>query len=951
MAEKQENWLDNYMDKLEKIPDSNGCKFYKKLSCRIGLVCDEFFYESISAAADFVFLTPDNWKEEIDKGLDVLLFVSAWRGLNGEWRGLATLSQTSKNPKRLLALEMLQYSKDKNIPTVFYSKEDPPNYEMFLDYARCCDYVFTSAQECIPYYHEDCEREDVEAVCFGINPLFHNPIGFRNEEKEDIVLFSGSWMEKYPDRCKELSVIFDGIIQAGHGLHIIDRNYPDNKNYCFPDKYFPYVSPSISHAELQKVHKLFDWAVNINSVKASETMFANRSFELQANGVLLLSNFSVGVNSILPTVQMVHDSEEVGDIMASMTEEERYERQVAGIRSVMSGHTCFDRIAQLLKPVGLDTMQPTRSILVLVDKLTPEIQKCFEQQTYQEKTIMLVGNVTKDIIAEFDMITWFAEDADYGVFYLEDMINGFKYTACNYITKDAWYEGKKLHVGVEHNYVSNMKSKYRTVFWREAYAPEFLLDMANSCELENGYSIDRFNFNEVMQNICEVPKEYLLSVIVPVYNNGAHLYGKCFASLKRSSMFNDMEIILVDDGSTEERTLFVENYLEQKYSNVRSYRFCDGGSGSASRPRNKGVELATAKYVTFLDPDNEAVLDGYARLYDVAIQENADLVMGNMYKCDVENRLANYYDSIVKAVGTDTFEDGVNDLLVRTNFISASIQAMIIRTELIRKNQLEQVPGAAGQDTLFSWQLLQCAKRIRIIDLPIHIYYAQTAGSVTNVIRPKFFKKLLLLQQPKVDWLVKEKLIDSFMENRFDYYTRNWVMKKLGQVSEADAVECAKLVEQYLLMYKGFNKGTDKLISQYMLLCESGRYNDAVAMIKDSYPSNKVRPMPTREEILDIKRRPSKLQVECFEQGSVISFINKNTEAGTLYAWVILYEGEEYRKVYASKYTTLNEFTYDFSLLEPASYKVRAFLKRGEKKTSADIAYISVNEEKKVKLL
>ena len=48
--------------------------------------------------------------------------------------------------------------------------------------------------------------------------------------------------------------------------------------------------PAIDYAELLRIHKLYDWAVNINTVKHSETMFAARVYELQAMGNLLISN-------------------------------------------------------------------------------------------------------------------------------------------------------------------------------------------------------------------------------------------------------------------------------------------------------------------------------------------------------------------------------------------------------------------------------------------------------------------------------------------------------------------------------------------------------------------------------------------------------------------------------------------------------------------------------------
>ena len=951
MTEEQEAWALPYLEQIKQIPDSNGCRYYAPVAFRVGIVCDEFFYESIKAAANFVYLTPENWREELEQGLDVLLFVSAWRGLNMEWKNLASLNAQltgEPTPTRLEALAMLRACREQKVPTVFYSKEDPPNYELFLDLARECDYVFTSAKECIPYYNADCGREDVEAVCFGINPLEHNPIGCRQEAKEDTVLFSGSWMVKYPHRCQELATIFDGVLAAGHGLHIIDRNYPGNPRYRFPEPYFAHTSPALPHSPLQKVHKLFDWAININSVKGSETMFANRAFELQANGILLLSNFSVGVNNLLPTVQMVQDSSEVASILDAMTPEERYERQMAGVRSVMTDHTCFDRLAQLLAPTGLPVEQPARRVLVLADAVTDRVRRCFDLQSYPEKALLAASEATPALLEEYDMVAWFAPEAHYGVFYLEDMVNGFKYTACDYITKDAWREGGALHAGTEHSYVSRMGSKYRTLFWRSAYDAAFLLSPTDGAELPNGYSIDHFQYDARPVEQDRSRTDWRLSVVVPVYNNGRHLYGKCFASLRRSSMFSDMEIILVDDGSTDSFTLLVEEDLKEHYPNVRVYRFEDGGSGSASRPRNKGVELATAPYLTFLDPDNEAVFDGYARLLELAQGEDRDLAVGNMYKITSKTTLADYYSMIVDAAGTDAFEDGFGDTLQNAKFFAASIQAMVIRTGLIRDNHLEQVPGAAGQDSLFSWQLFHAAKRIRVLDLPIHIYYAETAGSVTNTVSQNFFRKLLLLQQPKADWLLASGLMEDFMSRRYNYYTTHWIFFKLARAANAPA--CAELVEQMLDIFAPYYQGGDQMIDDFTALCKKGDYAGAAELVQKAFPLRQVRPMPTLEDLAK-DSMAAKLQTTYRQDGTTFRLTNHSGSDGDAYAWVILAASGKYEKLYATKYTTDPQFSYDYSVLQPGTYKVRSFLRHDGEKISDDVAVFRVYEDKTVQLL
>ncbi|MDO5558458.1 MAG: glycosyltransferase [Oscillospiraceae bacterium] len=945
MSKAQENWFENYKTKILDIPESNGIRYYKKLCLKIGIICDEFFFDSIRSAADFICLTPENWKEEIDNGLDVLLFVSAWRGIHNEWAGLAALSSLTTNAKRQTAFELLDYCHSNSVKTIFYSKEDPPNYELFLDYAKRCDYIFTSAAECIPYYKKDCNNENVSAVTFGINPEIHNPIGSHQQTKEKTVLFSGSWMKKYPKRCAELAVIFDGVLNSTYDLHIVDRNYPANKNYQFPEEYFKFSSPALGHQELQKVHKLFDWAININSVKTSNTMFANRGFELQANGILLLSNFSVGVNSMLPDIMMVHDSGEVPLIVDNMNEEEIYELQTAGVRSVMTGHTCFDRMKQYLMPCGIDASQPERKILVIADKITQNVSDCFDRQTYQPKVLMCVTDVSEDTLDKYDMVSWFDENSVYGSYYLEDMANGFKYTACSYITKDAWYNGRKLNTGTEHNYVNSMNSKYRTLFWRDAFTADFLLGVNGKQNIENGYSIDHFSYNAVSVRNTKAKKKYLLSVVVPIYNNGKHLYGKCFNSLRRSSMFENMEIIFVDDGSTDERTIKTAREIESRFTNVSMYCFNDGGSGSASRPRNKGVEIASSDYITFLDPDNEAVCDGYAKLFDIAVHDDFDIVLGNMYKCDTENKTADNYRKILDGTGTDTFTDGFGDNLVKVNFLSISIQAMVIRKKIITENNLEQVVGSAGQDTLFSWQLLSSSKRIKAIDLPIHVYYAQTAGSVTNVIKPKFFEKLMLLQQPKLCWLRDSGLLDSFMDKRYDYYTSNWILKKLAGAE--NAAKCAEIVEQILDVYSEYYHYTDSLINNFLELCRKKDYEAAAACVKEAFPYKEKRPMPTLGEILENSRKPSVMKVEYEQNENSFTFRNKTADDDkNMYTWVVLLAQGAYQKIHSAKYSKDISFIYDFSGAQANLYKIRAFIKHPDgSKESEDVAYIKINED------
>src|SRR5699024_8738181 len=94
--------------------------------------------------------------------------------------------------------------------------------------------------------------------------------------------------------------------------NIVDRNFNrELYDYQFPYYYAPYLSKTINHENLMILHKATTWGINLNSVKYSNTMFANRVYELQAMGNIVLSNYSMGVNNIFPHISMVHSKEDV----------------------------------------------------------------------------------------------------------------------------------------------------------------------------------------------------------------------------------------------------------------------------------------------------------------------------------------------------------------------------------------------------------------------------------------------------------------------------------------------------------------------------------------------------------------------------------------------------------------------------------------------------------------
>ena len=114
-----------------------------------------------------------------------------------------------------------------------------------------------------------------------------------------------------------------------------------------------------------------------------------------------------------------------------------------------------------------------------------------------------------------------------------------------------------------------------------------------------------------------------VSVIVPVYNDEQYL-ADCVDSILRQS-YQDIELILVDDGSTDDSPQICENYRERD-ARVRVLHKVNGGVGSS---RNAGLAMATGDYILFVDNDDWLVDDHIEQLYRHLTENDADIAVAN----------------------------------------------------------------------------------------------------------------------------------------------------------------------------------------------------------------------------------------------------------------------------------------------------------------------------------
>ncbi|MEE6646639.1 glycosyltransferase family A protein [Limosilactobacillus pontis] len=225
----------------------------------------------------------------------------------------------------------------------------------------------------------------------------------------------------------------------------------------------------------------------------------------------------------------------------------------------------------------------------------------------------------------------------------------------------------------------------------------------------------------------------LLSVIVPVYNDEKYISNTLYSIYNQSLNKNNYEVIIINDGSTDNTFEICEKFLEQhKEMNISLYSQVNMGVSAA---RNKGLKIAGAKYVAFIDGDD--ILDDH--YFEEAITKFQENKIINLVTC---LRTAN-----IKCLGYDKNEGNVikscsdmyNFMLSNTTIYSGYITNKLFDLDIIKSNNLffdEEI--SYWEDMLFIERYL-CKCKGKALFLNKYYYYYRvnndSATFTTNTTR------------------------------------------------------------------------------------------------------------------------------------------------------------------------------------------------------------------------
>lgn len=224
-----------------------------------------------------------------------------------------------------------------------------------------------------------------------------------------------------------------------------------------------------------------------------------------------------------------------------------------------------------------------------------------------------------------------------------------------------------------------------------------------------------------------------ISVTVPVYNVERYL-SRCLNSILDQS-FKDIEVICVDDGSTDKSPLILKDFAKD-YSNMKIITQKNQGLSVA---RNTAVAVAKGKYTTFVDAD-DFFASGYAleKLYNYAERHFSDVVIFDFLSGgnDLKNPQRHYFPNVAKKYGDSSFNAFLAEPFVY-RFIPVATWNKIYKTEIIK--DIKFVSDLNNQDVVHWAQVYTKATSINYFPVPLYYYVNEREGSITSIKGKKAF--------------------------------------------------------------------------------------------------------------------------------------------------------------------------------------------------------------------
>ena len=245
-----------------------------------------------------------------------------------------------------------------------------------------------------------------------------------------------------------------------------------------------------------------------------------------------------------------------------------------------------------------------------------------------------------------------------------------------------------------------------------------------------------------------------ISIIIPIYNVEKYLK-RCVDSVLCQKEVS-LEVILVDDGSTDSSGKICDDYASEN-SNVKCRHITNSGPSTA---KNMGYDLALGNYVAFIDSDDEIKQDMFSVMLKSGYQHNADIVCCNYIQVDEEGNYSHTEHTDQEYVLTQ--DEALKAILIKDKIYS-QCWTKIYKRDTMQKNGVRNTEGLkTEEDFIYNIQAFACSKTVCIVDKPLYIYTHRSKSLSKDYFRNH-------ISQYIDNRILRLELVDNIIRERFPH--------------------------------------------------------------------------------------------------------------------------------------------------------------------------------------
>ncbi len=289
-------------------------------------------------------------------------------------------------------------------------------------------------------------------------------------------------------------------------------------------------------------------------------------------------------------------------------------------------------------------------------------------------------------------------------------------------------------------------------------------------------------------------KQKVLSISIAAYNVEKYIRNTLM-SCAIDSILDDIEVIVVNDGSTDKTKTIAEEFANLYPDTFKIINKHNEGYGSTV---TLGIQNATGKYFKLLDGDDWFDKDGICRLVECLKNTDADAVVSSMFVSDEKKQ--------IQRVQPWSGMDGV--IIEKTNFDynkSFGIWELTVKTEIIKNIRLELPLHSLYTDQIFVMRTMTQISTVQILCAPVYCYrkglYEQSSSRNSRKLHiGEFVSVYNIVQEIYLENREKDGKENLMLKHRFDKYYRNlirtYLLQDASKKTQQEIIKAEKTIKK-----------------------------------------------------------------------------------------------------------------------------------------------------------